>query len=160
MYKKIICTSFFALFTISLFSQAYVKDTVSLKINESSLFGGFGITPLYGSITGNYEIMLVERQNLVFKKRGLRVGLGIYQYYDDYSLNIIINYTCLTGAENNHFELGVGATYMHFLTTSGKYVAPAPNIGYRYQKPDGKFVFRTGVGFPELLYMSFGYAFN
>jgi hypothetical protein len=160
MHKKIIFTSFFALFTISLFSQELVKDTVRHKINESALYGGLGITPLYGSITVNYEIMLVERPNLVFKKRGLRIGTGIYQYSDDGSLNIIINYTCLTGAENNHFELGLGVAYMHFLTTSGRYVAPAPNIGYRFQKPDGKFIFRTGVGFPELLYLSFGYAFN
>ncbi|MBN1116917.1 MAG: hypothetical protein JXA77_06925 [Bacteroidales bacterium] len=160
MYKKLIFTFLIVILTVCVFSQEYNKDTLKYKINESAFHGGLGITPLYGSITVNYEIMLVERPNLVFKKRGFRAGTGIYQYYDDGSLNVVINYTCLTGAENNHFELGLGAAYMHFLTTSGRYIVPAPNIGYRFKKPEGKFVFRTGVGFPELIYLSFGYSLN
>ncbi len=160
MNIKIIFTSFFALFTISLFSQEFDYSTEKPKINESSLYGGIGITPLYGNFTVNYEILLVERPNSLFKKRGLRVGTGIYQYYDDGSLNLIINYSSLTGTKNNHFELGLGAAYLHFLTSTNKYFSPAVNIGYRFKKTERKFIFRTGIGFPELLYIGFGYAFN
>lgn len=36
---------------------------------------------------------------------------------------------------------------------------PSFNIGYRYQKPLKRFVFRGGVGFPEMLYSSVGFSF-
>ena len=38
-------------------------------------------------------------------------------------------------------------------------IIPAGAIGYRFQKPGGKFVFRTGIGFPESLYLSLGLCF-
>jgi hypothetical protein len=115
MYKRTVCTSFLTLLAISVFCQVTAQDKGRHKINESAIYGGLGITPLYGHITVNYEILLAERPDKVFKKRGLRVSTGVYQYYDDGSLNVIINYTCLTGANKNHFELGLGAAYMHFL---------------------------------------------
>ncbi|GEM_PF-2316273 len=38
-------------------------------------------------------------------------------------------------------------------------VYPAAAIGYRYQKPKGGFVFRTGLGWVDGIYLSFGSAF-
>tara|TARA_B100001059_G_C17828859_1_gene583267 strand:+ start:1488 stop:2003 length:516 start_codon:yes stop_codon:yes gene_type:complete len=80
----------------------------------------------------------------------------------------------LTGCQNNnHFEANLGAglanvideSYSGFYGTGGSsasnYTAiyPVGNIGYRFQEPNKNFVFRTGIGFPELLYIGFGVAF-
>ena len=158
--KKLWFAFIFLLFTVPLFCQENQNYAVKFRINSSTLYGGIGVTPLYGNITANYEIMFNEQTDKTFRKRGLRTGGGIYQYYSDNSLNLIVCYSSVTGKTNNHFELGVGATYMHFLTRPLRYVVPAANIGYRYQKPSGNFMFRTGVGFPDLLYVGFGYSFN
>lgn len=130
------------------------------KIRKSDIFTGIGIMPMFGHVSINYEFFYSEHPNKTFKRRGLKFGAGVYQYYDDGSLNVILSYMCFTGDKNNHFELGLGVAYLHFLSRSIKYVVPAPCIGYRYQKPDGKFIFRTGIGFPELAYLGIGYAFN
>ncbi len=37
--------------------------------------------------------------------------------------------------------------------------APAGSIGYRFQKAEGGFIFRTGIGFPDGLYVSAGFRF-
>ena len=160
MLKKVLLTGLLVFLTILVYCQDNTASTEKLKINKSALYGGLGITPVYGHITVNYEYMFAQRPDKAFKYRGVRVGSGMYQYFADASLNTIISYMCLTGTENKHFELGLGVSYMHFTTLERRYIAPAPNAGYRYQKPDGKFIFRTGIGFPELLYVSFGYAIN
>ena len=36
---------------------------------------------------------------------------------------------------------------------------PAVNIGYRHQESNSKPLFRAGIGYPELLYVSMGYSF-
>ncbi|MFT6983614.1 MAG: hypothetical protein ACJAUD_002393 [Crocinitomicaceae bacterium] len=38
-------------------------------------------------------------------------------------------------------------------------VLPAGNLSYRFQKSDGHFMFRTGIGLPEALYIGFGFVF-
>ena len=38
-------------------------------------------------------------------------------------------------------------------------ILPVISTGYRFQKPKGGLVFRTGIGYPEGVYLSLGYAF-
>lgn len=38
-------------------------------------------------------------------------------------------------------------------------ILPAITIGYRYQKSTGGFLFRTGIGFPEIIYIGLGSSF-
>jgi hypothetical protein len=38
-------------------------------------------------------------------------------------------------------------------------INPAGNIGYRYQKTNGHFMFRAGLGLPEALYVGIGVVF-
>jgi hypothetical protein len=38
-------------------------------------------------------------------------------------------------------------------------ILPAITIGYRYQKPDGHLVFRTGIASPDGVYVALGAAF-
>jgi len=75
MRRKSALLFLFSLLTILNFSQENVADTLKHKINTSALYGSLGFGPIYGNITGNYEIMLVERPDKAFKTRGLRVVL-------------------------------------------------------------------------------------
>jgi hypothetical protein len=85
------------------------------------------------------------------------------------------------GAKKSHLELGLGLAALFDKSgydiglsnanypypgydsepSKGDYIncTPAVSIGYRYQRPIGGFVFRTGIGFPDGVYLSFDLAF-
>jgi len=68
----------------------------------------------------------------------------------------------ITGKKiKHHFEVmgGGGLLYTRPIGKSAGMIWPAFNLGYRYQVPEQGFVFRTGVGFPEFLYVGFGISF-
>ena len=66
--------------------------------------------------------------------------------------------------KQKHFEasFGLGLDQSRYLHSTGfRYIEFAPifNIGYRFQVPDESYVFRSGIGFPELIYLGFGMSF-
>ena len=65
--------------------------------------------------------------------------------------------TMLTGKKNNHFELNSGA-FIAVDEYGDKFIFPIFNTGYRFQKPEGGFVFRANAGIYSFG-ISFGYAF-
>ena len=87
--------------------------------------------------------------------------------------------TLLTGKKNSSLETGLGVQALYneegFREEEENYVpgpgVTTPNIwdyitilpdirvGYRYQKPEGKFLFRTGLSLPDALYIGFGVTF-
>jgi len=59
--------------------------------------------------------------------------------------------------KKHHLEVGAG-----LVKSLEKYydIIPLPgSIGNRIQKPNGHFIFRTGVGWPEALYFGLGLSF-
>ena len=64
----------------------------------------------------------------------------------------------LTGKKNNHFELNAGGFLGFEDTYNEAFIFPIFNVGYRYQKPEGGFIFRANAGIISLG-LSFGYAF-
>ncbi len=158
MKRKFSLLFAFLLVTTLCFSQEHTTDTVKHKIRKSSIYATFGGFPFYTTGLGNYEIMLAENPAF-FKTSGFRFGAGVFRSYKGSGKAALVTFTALSGSENNHFEFGIGATYMHF-DDDKDIVAPAGNAGYRFQKPNGKFIFRTGMGFPEAVYASLGFCFN
>lgn len=83
------------------------------------------------------------------KKSHLEIGLGLAALYDRLSHKI--------GISNANYP------YQGYepKPTFGDYTSwtPAVSVGYRYQKPTGGFIFRTGAGFPDGVYLSIGLAF-
>jgi hypothetical protein len=113
----------------------------------------------------NYDRYLFNlKKNTIWLSAGAGVHLIFYPFYSTASLKL------MTGRMNNHFELDLGGTAMLLFTYYeddgdetdfwGTRYLPHINIGYRYQKPDGKIVIRTGLGFPEFAYLGFGLAFE
>ena len=64
----------------------------------------------------------------------------------------------ITGNKSRHFEAALGVTYITSDQNDG-FIAPAVSVGFRHQKPNKGFIFRTGIGYPDGIYVSFGIGF-
>ena len=109
----------------------------------------------------NFEVVLKNRKNSFFKSSSVRGGVGGWGTYDDYGLVVFSMLSSLTGERNHHFEFGIGGAYLSYAEFSYNYntgnkILPAANVGYRFQKPERNFLFRTGIGFPDAIYIGVG----
>ena len=68
---------------------------------------------------------------------------------------VLVEGGILTGVDKSHFEAAIGMSYF-MEKEDNRYLTPAVSFGYRLQKPGGRFIFRTGLGYPEGLYVGFG----
>lgn len=134
----------------------YHNDTLHAKNN---LFGSAGSVIIFGGISANYERMVLNIPEFnsslwlrlsAGKTYSLVLGGFIYQY---------LSLTSLIGKENNHFETVIGLFRFGWDLFNAEGYGLAGGIGYRYQKPEGGFLFRSGLAFPESLYLSVGYSF-
>jgi hypothetical protein len=61
----------------------------------------------------------------------------------------------LLGAGRSFAEISLGVGMFPY----GYSVVPTLSLGYRFQKQGEGLIFRTGGGFPELIYLGLGYSF-
>jgi len=66
--------------------------------------------------------------------------------------------TMLTGKGNNHFEINGGAFFGYDNYYEDSFVLPHLDLGYRFQKPNGGFIFKAKAGILGLG-IGLGYAF-
>jgi hypothetical protein len=129
----LISSLFISSFCLSQELKPDLKFTTRNNVNIEALGNG----RLYSL---NYERLLINRNRT---KSFIRGGFGITN-----ALYFPIMYNHLFSRNNNHIELGIGITagwsiitrygmseYFRFL---GNF-----NIGYRFQKSDGKFLFKA-----------------
>lgn len=153
------------------------KQSSPKDINTNSIY----ITPAigyYAMATLNYELILSQEPTAFFKMKSLFVGGGIdVALGEGIGYHIHSGFTGLSGSGKNHFELGLGIAaifdkYNHdFAIRNTSSTEPAPplsnnlfifpniTVGFRRQKPNKQFLFRTGIGWPEMAYFGFGYRF-
>jgi hypothetical protein len=134
MNVKINLLAVFFLLATSVLSQN-TKSTSSAFQKKNSLnleIGGYtGVGTIF------YERVIINNQK--YKTTG-QIGYGIG------GIPIIIHE--LISFNNNHLELGLGILFpeplSHDITGNTKPFMTG-RIGYRYQKPEGSFVFRVGL---------------
>jgi hypothetical protein len=106
-----------------------------------------------------YEFRLLPVFGLSMADLRLRIGAGagLVILYGAGPLGTV-GLQVLTGKCDHRFEAGLGIGVFIY---GNRWVTPLPavNTGYRYQKPGTAFILRCGVGFPEGIYLSAGYAF-
>lgn len=139
---------------------------------------------LFGSyIAGNYERIFLSSKNQVVSVLGRiaigkvhfeSLGMGFSLFYPviystEYNLvSYLANIGILIGSRSSHLDCALGVAYLDGTVTrkysAGDYqikghqeVNPVISLGYRYQKPDGHFLFRVGIGWPEQIYISMGF---
>ena len=130
-------------------------NNISLNLGSAFFANGVGL---------KYE-RLIPRKKVYYTLIG-----GVHFYHVNFfgvenHLTMYFSNGLITGLnKRNHFEanLGLGWDQVQYPNASrhnyNRYI-PALNIGYRFQKPNESFVFRCGVGLPELIYFGFGRAF-
>ena len=146
------------------FSQNENVSKIQLKKNVVYATAGIGGISV---LNCNYERMLNQpKENKFFTSYILKFGSGIWEeFFGDKGINYSTGLTTLTGHKNAHLELHLGFTILSEEAFSPinyfsyKKSSPTVNVGFRYQKPNGKFILRTGISHPDYLYLSFGVAF-
>lgn len=147
--KHLVITSVLLITYVAGFSRTEtVADTTrtrnTIHLDGASLF-------YIGMYSLNYErtIFRTDHYNL-----SINAGFGgwyfipISQSYYGYSIPLSFNN--LIGSGNNYFETDIGLRYIFFNDKSSNDRSPyfpVFNLGYRYQRPDGKgLIFRTFIG--------------
>lgn len=156
-FKQPLLLLVFSLFFIQpLYSQSYDYEGFAGNVVYGT--NGSVIVASIGKIS--YERIVINPDNSLNASLWFKLDVGavysgkLFSYYG-------AGFTLLTsGKENNHVEFNGGLSYFDEIVSNNDDTA-LPNfaVGYRYQRPGGELVFRTGLGFPDGLYASFGYAF-
>ena len=160
----------------AMFSQDSTKQLVFEYPN--AIYGTGAIGGLWGTFNLNYERQVRTTKINLFKSVGVRFGSGYWATWGSTGPHVILTPVFLSGTGKHHFESSIGGTLLYDQSsyeigvsnaeyfgeqipsrTQYMIFAPAGTLGYRFQKPDGKFIFRTGAGFPDIVYISFGASF-
>jgi hypothetical protein len=126
-------------------------------LKRNAIYGTLGIGPIYGTLLGNYEHSIYQSFDKFFPSIRARIGVGPWALWEGTGVHYIATVQALSGKRKGHLEIGAGAVLIQEYTNYS--IWPAGNLGYRFQKPDGSGLFRIGIGFPEALYLSFGFSF-
>ncbi|MBT31967.1 MAG: hypothetical protein CMO01_20095 [Thalassobius sp.] len=146
------------------------------SLNKNVIYVNGGIIPLWEAYNINYERMVVNLKGDFVNSLWVRAGAGGWGLHTEKGGHVLTTFMMLLGSKNSHVELSAGVTLLEealsgssnndlLFQNSNSYSSdenplyPAGGVSYRYQKPEGHFIFRTGVTFPEHLHFSFGYAF-
>src|SRR5688572_8392948 len=121
------------------------------NINAQTIYGEF-LGNSAGLYSVNYEHRLSTSGKNVWSLHG---GFGMYNVKDAYDhISVPIGVTYYNRKEGNtHKEIGLSLTYVEGLADNrhtwgsegvqySKALVLVPNVGYRYQKPDGGFMFK------------------
>lgn len=142
-------------------AQDHVSERQEAAFNKNTIFGSAGLGVYAGSITGYYERLLWHGNKSSMYARG-GYGTSAGGWGDGYAVSYgLIQTAVLFGGKNSHLELAFGAV-MDLGGDKGNISGEFPlsgSVNYRFQKPKGPFIFRTGVGWPELLFIGTGIAF-
>ncbi len=141
----------------------------SKNLRKNSAFGNIGLSypVIGGSASISYDRSILVTKDEIDIRGRLSIGyLGISGGSFSYQS---LTMGLLMGKHPNHLEILAGAALHQYRPTQNHFgireeqsstgIFPAGNIGYRYQKLDGWFLIRAGIGFPDLGYVGMGVAF-
>jgi hypothetical protein len=150
-----------ALTSTSINAQNELLLTPELVSKKNAVYCSIGGVLFYTSGSLFYERIIKEKikeKNInVFVRGGY--GMTAATEKDGTGRFVLLESGVVTGESKSHFEgaLGINVFRHDFSETISIY--PAGSVGYRYQKPDGGFIFRTGIGYPEAVFIGIGFSF-
>ncbi|MBK7712894.1 MAG: hypothetical protein IPN67_10445 [Bacteroidales bacterium] len=138
------------LFFIMICSDIFSQETYP-KIQKNSVYIEAASAIYIGDATLNYERAVVQGDQI---KLFLNTGIGVWYLVPvpkSYSgLSIPLRLNTLLGSGNNFFEIDAGLRYTFYNAESNDDLSPLfpiLNLGYRYQRQDGKgLLFRAFIG--------------
>ncbi len=136
-------------------NKAEAQSTESTALSKINLYADFG--GHFGSQASiNLEGQIYSGEKLTWYGRGGLGAAGIIMATG--GPGILGAVTMLTGKGNKHFEMNGGAFIGKDIEQNDMFVFPLIDFGYRYQKPEGGFIFRAKAGFLGIG-IGLGYAF-
>ena len=185
LIRKIPCLKTFILMGMllpSLFLSGQVENTSGKwePENRNVLHLSTGFGGIFYHLSLGYEYMLRCPDRSCANQFGIRALYGRWILWSDRGDDLSLMGTWQRGRRNNHFEAGGGLLLRYDRSFyQGNYggtywrgesiedpkrihctsLMPACYLGYRYQRPQGGFMFRAGGGWPEALYLGVGYSF-
>ena len=143
---------------ITILSGLFSANAQSLEKNEmskNSIYFDTGIVPGVHAFV-NYERSLYQGKKVSWYGRA---GFGYGGLLlSDGGLGVSGAITMLTGKKNSHFELNTGLFSGNNIEGSNSVTLPVLDVGYRYQKPTGGFIFKAKIGVLGIGF-GLGYAF-
>jgi len=148
------------------FPQASKQEIGTIGLKKNAIYATLGVYvgEFYVTFLGNYERLILQFPRSFVQSMWIRVGAGPWAWWSSNGWNYTSTLSVLTGRKNTHLELGSGVLFSY--NSYNKKFEPlagnshlAGNLGFRFQKPGGSFIFRTGIGWPEFMYLSFGICF-
>ena len=154
------------LIPVILFGQN--EPNTKIDLPKKNIYGELHVG-LFTQAVMNYEKQIYSGEKIsLYGRLGGGYGGWVDWFNSDFGWGGLGAITMLTGKKNNHFELNAGG-FLGIEKVKGvgsyqgevfyyPFVFPIFNVGYRYQKPEGGFIFRANAGIISLG-LSFGYAF-
>lgn len=142
-----------------IYGKSKFEDKKVITTRKNAIYISIHSLVYYLGANLNYEKTLQTREKGLIKIISVKLGAGQLGSLFDQTITFVHSGVhALTGKKNNHLDASIGVTFFSYQHSSSKFL-PAGSIAYRFQKPMGHFVFRTGVGFPEGVFVSLGAAF-
>ncbi len=107
-------------------------------------------------VSANIEFKMVDGEKVTWYGRGGAGFAGVIMATG--GPGVLGGVTMLTGKQNKHFELNAGAFVGQDLERDEMFAFPLFDVGYRYQKPEGGFIFKAKLGILGVG-IGLGYAF-
>jgi len=163
---------FSQLLVLLIFFSTYIsaQDDQTFEAPKHVIHASGGYAVLAASANLSYDYRISQKETGFFKSYYATAKVN-YQTLGTFAPGsssegyaFTAGITGLTGKGKGHFETSLGLSY--FIETNNEdeggikdnIILPSLSLGYRRQITKG-LVFRTGVGFTELLYVGFGYSF-
>ena len=144
------------LIPVILFGQN--EPNTKIDLSKKNIYGELHVG-LFSQGVMNYERQIFSGKTVSWYGRlGGGYGGWLEPFSAEYGWGGLGAITMLTGKKNNHFELNAGGFLGFEDTYNEAFIFPIFNVGYRYQKPEGGFIFRANAGIISLG-LSIGYAF-
>ena len=138
-----------------------IDESSSANFKKNVVYATFGFLP-NAIFNFNYERQLIHPGKEPVSSINLRLGYGVEGNLDGSEKLVLLSSNFIFGSGSGHLETDIGAAYLFNIV---KYnndkkagITPVINLGYRFQKKNGHFVFRTGIGWPDCIYLSLGFA--
>jgi len=149
---------FCVLVNCSILSQrASSKDEIR-KFLPNALHGQIGSAFFFGNASIYYERLILRETNSGVPGPYFRCGYQHMMVLGYTGPTLAVEAGHILGRWNSHFEMNLG---IHLDITGTTELFPVgSSIAYRYQKPSGNFIFRTGLGFPNAVFFSLGLCFG
>ena len=175
MRKSAVLVVAITLFSHAIFGQSEQVSSERVRKNVVQASAGFG--GVIAAYSVNYERLVIQFEDNSLIGLWGKVGVGGWAEYGnnggDYQQ---LTVGLLTGKRRGHLELNFGGARMYnqqgfenywmindpqAKPVKSNYVRwnPVGSLGYRFQKPDGGILFRTGLGYPEGIFIGLGASF-